>query len=98
MSAVEPCLCGKPIADCEHLGAFASYEEKARHYRAKPERIAKMAELDALSTRAGVKQAIEIAKVAQAEAARLPLGDALRDALAIIGIALAKAALLAGLD
>lgn len=98
MSDVELCICGQPIADCPHLTGFGSYKEKALFYRAKPERIAAVAKIDALGTRAGVKQALLIAQAAQVEAARLPVGEALKDALAIIGIALAKAALLAEMD
>lgn len=98
MTTPELCICGQPIADCPHLTGFDSYAEKAQFYRAKPSRIAEVAKIDALGTRAGVKQALLIAQAAQAEAARLPLGEALRDALAIIGIALAKAALLAEMD
>lgn len=64
----ELCVCGEPIADCPHLGAFESYEAKALHYRAKPERVAAMKRLD------------EIGKQAGALAERLRLADAAHDA------------------
>lgn len=67
MSGVERCHCGEPIADCVHLGVFRSYEEKARHYRAKPERVAAMRRLD------------EIGKACGELADRLRLADAAHD-------------------
>lgn len=62
------CVCGEPLATCPHLGAFESYEAKALHYRAKPERVAAMRRLDEIG-----KQAGELAD-------RLRLADAAHDA------------------
>lgn len=94
----ELCICGAPIADCPHLTGFGSYEEKARFYRMQPARVAAMAKLDAVADRAGAKQLLALAQQAHAEASKLPVGEALRDALAIIGAALAKAMALGALD
>lgn len=93
MSAL--CPCGLPVATCPHLGVFGSLDEKHAYFRA----IGEVHDgLSALSTRIDVKIALESARVAAENAAKLPLGPEVAAAVGVILAALAKAALLAGLE
>lgn len=101
------CVCGQPLATCEHLGQWAigpgTDEEKLAKKRAFyavriPELRAALVELDALATRADIKRAAEIAKLGTDYAAKLAPGSEFVAALAFVAAAIAKVILLAGLD
>lgn len=89
------CSCGLPVATCPHLGVFATIDEKHAYFRA----IGEVHDgLGVLIARTDAKLALEAARVAAENAAKLPLGPEVAAAVGAILAALAKAALLAGLD
>ena len=88
------CVCGQPVADCPHLGAFASVEAKRAWFL---DIAGAMVELDSFVDRVDAKRAFQVAQLAAEKAKQLPVGADVSQVLALIIAALAKAAALMGL-